>query len=479
MRILQGFLLLILFLTQMVFAATPVILPVPTFTETVSKVLTLHDAIMLLIRNDPDLQSAYLQRIVDKYQLEIAYNTFAPQYILGGIASYETGMNPKYTSNPKISLKSPFGSEFSVDTANTWNEDGYSAVGTVQVSQPLLRGFGRSVVQNQLIRAKWGEITNQLTLKSEVMKHIVSLVSSYYQLVQDYNDLKITKLSLQMSQENLQDTNAKIQVGKTPRTDRVQYEQQVAQDQFTITQDENIIQKDYQALLTLLGLDPNSKLSVIRTIDVKFSPLPSQQRAIALVLANNIPYQKALIQYQLDKQAIIVAADKRKWKLDLTAKATRSLTGEGSGMPPVNGADLDRTDRSLLVELDIPIDDVSSKVDYETTKIALQQERINVLKEKRQTKTDVIDALRDLKSQKTQIKLAENTVTWSQQSLAIEQKKAKYGRSTPLDVTTVQNTLTSNRLQLITAKIRYINLLQQFYETLGITLKKWGIKINY
>jgi len=289
----------------------------------------------------------------------------------------------------------------------------------------------------------------------------------------------VTQLSLKVSQVNLKDTNAKIKVGKAPRTDRVQYEQQVAQDQLTITQDENIIQQDYQALLTILGLDPNSKLSVIRTIKVKYSPLPSKQRAIALALANNVSYQDALIKYQLQKQAVIVAADKRKWTLDLTAKATRPLTGEGTGNMPLGPGDDDRTDRSLVVELDIPIDDVSSKLGYENAKIQLQQETISVFQDKRQTETDVINDLRNLKSARLQIVLAEKTVKWQEQNLVVEQEKAKFGRSTPLNVTTVQNTLTSNRLQLISTQIGYINLLQQFYETLGITLKKWSIRIHY
>src|SRR3990167_2808769 len=61
--------------------------------------LTLKEAILLSLRNNPSIQSADLGRVIDKFSLLVAHNAYEPQFTLGGQGSFANGSNPAYSGN--------------------------------------------------------------------------------------------------------------------------------------------------------------------------------------------------------------------------------------------------------------------------------------------------------------------------------------------------------------------------------------------
>src|SRR5581483_1619101 len=86
------FLLIQSFCCAVAIAATPIvvkaakekelqnILPLPQTTIQKPKLLTLEDAIVLALRNNPLVRSARLQRISDQFALELANYAYEPQF---------------------------------------------------------------------------------------------------------------------------------------------------------------------------------------------------------------------------------------------------------------------------------------------------------------------------------------------------------------------------------------------------------------
>ncbi len=430
--------------------------------------MTLQEAITLSMRNNPGVQSAKLQRTIDKFALLVAKREFLPQFKLEFRADWDSDANSNYRAVPGLSYKTPIGTEFSVDADSGFV--GNRAVGTtVSVRQPLLRGFGTKVVLANYEDAKDNEKINKLNYKNKLIFTLTSVIQAYHQLVQDYNTLEIDELALNDSLVTLKNTEMKIKAGKAAATELTQQQAQFANQQLSITRDKNTIDRDKQALLILLGLDPYADLEIERKIHIEGFSHPTQQKSIELAMANNVEYQEALISLKQRERQVVVQKNNQWWRLDAVATAADSF-----GQDVLN----DQHSREVRLELDIPIDDKSRKQGLVNAKIGLEQFNIGLEDQKRRLVTDVINAVRDLKAQGEQIKLAQNSVRFSEESLQIAQKKFKHGRTTMFEITSLRQTLTQNRLNLIGQQINYLNTLAQFEQSLGISLDRWGLKVN-
>lgn len=461
--------------------ATPLLtLPLPSQSKILPPVMTLHDAIVLALRNNPNVRIAELTRVTDKFSLAVARNKFEPQYSFTSNANYAEGSGPNYGVTPEVSLTTPLGTQLSVGVANNFDSGGSGSAVNFSVTQPLLRGFGTDVTLSPLRSAVDAEITARLTLKNTVMTTITTVVSDYYGLVQAYNGLGIDQQSLNNAEQTLFNTEERIKVGKAPGSDALQQQANIASQKFTIQKDYNAIIQATQTLLNDLGLDPNASIRIVKKITVPQVKLPNEADAFQLALRNNISYQQRLITMRGIKRALLLAKDQQKWQLNLTANASADLSQSGDGGNTGFIADNNAAPgRSVGLTLNIPIDNLTNQQVLLNAKIALEQEKITLANARRNLETDVINALEDLKDQQQQIVLAENAVRLDRIVLDNALRKLQYGKITVFEVNSLRATLNNDENSLLSEQITYINSLQSFYEILGITLNIWHIGLRY
>lgn len=453
--------------------------PEPCF---IPKHLSLQDAIALALRNNPQIRSAELQRIVDRFSFEVARNQFWPQYSFDASATYSNGTKPYYSTNPKVSLDTPIGSRIDLGLNDQVN-DGRETSAFVQVTQPLLRGFGPSVARANYLSAYEQAIINCFAFKDNLMTAITNVIQAYYKLVQDYNTQKVNQASLEEANKLFRATELRIKAGKIPATEIVQQKTQIATSKMALTRDTNTIMQDYRSFLILLGLDPRSCLEVDKHININVCPLPSCEEAIQIALCKNLDYQRSLRQLRQLELALTLAKNEQRWKLDLVARAQQELI-RNKNFATVNIDQLDAIgndppggDRTLIFNLNIPINDLNRKQILCRAKIALKQYTIALETQRQQLIAAVMNTWQALQTQSSQIKLAEDAVKYSQQSLDIAQKKFTYGRTTMFEVTNLQRNYLVQQISLINEQISYLNNEAAFEKLLGITLEKWHIDI--
>lgn len=448
------------------------------------KYLSLHDAVLLALRNNPEIRSAELQRIVDKFSLEVARNQFFPQYALDASATYSNGTKPFYDANPRVNLLSPIGTNIELGLDDQVNDNQRQTVGKVEVTQPLLRGFGPGVTLARYRNAKDDALISRINFKNVLMSTINNVINAYYKLTQDYNTLEIDQLSLNDAIKLLKMTQQRIKAGKLAQTEIVQQQAQIATQKLALTRDQNLLTQDYRDLLIKLGLDPRSNLAIDKKIIVRVVPLPTVAQAICIALANNTDYQKSLITLRQMERDVVLAKNDQLWKLDVTGRATQTIQNKqrfaNVELNQIDniGNDLPRNDRTLILNLSIPIHDLARKQKLIKARIALNQFRIALETQHKQLIAAVMNGRQNLETQIQQINLAKQAVTYSQQSLYIAQKKFQYGRTTMFEVTSLQKNLILQRLALISQQIAYLTAVAEFEKLLGISLEKWGIVLH-
>lgn len=452
------------------------------------KQLSLREAVLLALRYNPNVQNAEIDRVLQKFDLRLAYNNFELQFALTGnvtsTRSRSAGIRQSSTTagvvTPEVSLNNTRGGNVSLQMANNIAGNNYNPAVTLNATQPLLRNGGRDVALNPLRDAIDNETINKLNMSNEIITAVSTVINDYYAVVRNNNNIITAKQSVNDAKRTIEINNAKIKEGQLQPTANIEAESQLEQLRLSMAQAINSRDISKQRLLETLGLDPNMKIKIPKDVVVKNQEAPNMQETIDYALAHNIQYQTNLIAYKKDKRALTVAKNQQLWQLDLAANATVG-GGAGSGKDAgfVSLINSRNNSQSVSLQLSVPIDDLQRQQQLVAARIALEKDKINLAAAQRSLVTSIRSQVINIQSQIQQIKLAERAVDLAGRSYKVETVKAQFGRSSSINVTTAQDSLINSRIQLINNKIAYLLAVAQLDSDLTTTLDKWKIKIRY
>lgn len=451
--------------------------------------LTLREAVLLALRYNPNIQNAELDRIIQRYQLRLAENAFELQYALAGTAMAERNnysgagnvTSKRYLAAPELGLKNKFGGEFSLKMDNTVETvAGYTPLVTLNYTQPLLRGFSKSVNEAGLLDAKDTEWFNQLSLKQSVIDQITQVITAYRALILSSNNYENRRKQLEDAKKSYEINEKRIASGQLEPAGNIQQGYQVESIKLLVEQAQNDFKTASQELIKTIGLNPEMKLAVPDDIQIDKIKLPNVDEAIDTALRHNTQYLALEIALRADERAYKVAKNQQLWQLDAIANAQTGImtdvTQNNTGSRNIyNGQN---TTQSAGLVLKIPLHDLDRRNQLISAKIKLEKDRLNLLAAKRELITTVKNIVTNILSQAKQYHLAERQLTLATQSYNLEKKKRKAGISSALDVSNTQNQYIQAQSQLINSKISYLNQISALQRILGTTLTDWKIKLR-
>jgi outer membrane protein TolC len=452
--------------------------------------LSLREAILLALRYNPNIQNAELDRIIARYQLRLAHNEFELQYALGAAGTIQNsrfngvGNNTSHSvlASPELNVRTKLGTQASLNIDNNVNENNnYNPILNLTVTQPLLRGFGRTANEASLLDALDNEQLNKIVLKQSVVDQITQVIVSYRTLILSANNLKNQRLQLQEARTFYNINEKKIKAGRLEPTGNIQPSYQIESLSLMVEQGENDFNTASQDLLQSIGLDPEMHISIPSDVTLKKILVPNLEQAIETALHHNVAYIAQKMALTADERAYQVAKNQQLWQLDASAAVqsgtVNDLTGNSGGIRGIyNG---NNTTQAARLNLTIPLNDVNRRSQLINAKIRLEKDRINLIAAKRALITTVTNTVKTIESLAKRYELAQKQVRLAEQSYALEKKKQQAGISTALDVNNTQNLLIQAQSGLIGAKIAYINQLSSLQRILGTTLDYWDIKLRY
>lgn len=452
--------------------------------------ITLKDAIMLALRNNPDLESAELDRITQKFALVVAENEFEPQISLTGNFTDTrdtTNHTPAYTRStdltPEISLKNHYGTTFTLSNDNPTTNSSYVPTMSLTITQPLIKGFGRALVDQALNNALDTEATNKLQLKAKVIDTIDAVMNDYFAVMQAKQQLQVDKRNLENNETLVKNDRYTIAAGETAASDIYQDEAQVASAKASIQNQLNILQQSKLTLLKDLGLPPTTEFNIPAETKVNeitsvltggraLAPLPIIKK---MMIGNNIQYQVDGIGMRTTRRALISARDELKPQLDLTGTFDRG--GGARGMRSLS--DSSTHSESVKLDLTVPIDDVKSKSDVIGAKIALEQAEIAYQNERRTLEVTAMTDWKDVQQRKEQLVLDNQAAELQNKTYEMAKLKRAAGKISSFELIKNQEDLKTAEQTLVNDVISYLQSLETLNKDMGITLDLLGIKIRY
>ena len=424
------------------------------------------------------------------YQLRLANNEFELQYALGASGTIEkstyngvgSDISRSFIASPEFNLKNKYGTQTSVSIDNNVGaNNNYNPVLNLTVTQPLLRGFGRSANEAGLLDAQDNEWLNKLNLQQSVVDQITQVITSYRNLILSANNIQNQRLQLKESQKSYETNEKRIKAGQLEPTGNIQQSYQIESLSLMVEQGENEFNMASQDLLQSIGLDPDMHLSVPSDVTLKKITVPNLQQSIETALNHNVQYLAQKMAIRADERAYQVAKNQQLWQLDASGSVqsgtVNDVTGLNNGIKGIfNG---NNTTEAARLTLTIPLHDLSRRSQLINAKIRLEKDRINLIAAKRALITNITNTVRTIESVAKRYELAQKQVRLAEQSYSLEKKKLQAGISTSLDVNNTQNQLLQAQSGLIGAKIAYLNQLSTLQRILGTTLDSWDIKLRY
>ena len=441
--------------------------------------LSLPDVVALALQNNRDLKNAYLERIAQRADLEVAESKFKPtltpsvqiyldQAESAGISRASGNVHAAAT----VSLKLPTGADITFGwQANTQNST--TAIATnndvrqnlvFQFNQPLLRGGGIDLNRASIDLSRASEQINILGLKSTLTNTINSAIFAYRDLLRAQEQVKIEELSLASSNESLELVQVLIQAGRKAPVDIVQNQTAIANRQVSLVETKKSLETVKIELLKILDIaDEDIDIVAVENLTAKPREL-NLAKLKEIALANRSDYLQAQLQVDRTKFERLIAENNQLWNLDFFANYDNEVDNIQQFR---TGLRLSRTlgDRNLKSALI-------------RTQINLRQAENN-LEELRQTiELEVIDEVKNVNSSYQQLNLAQQARELAERKLAIEREKLRLGRSDIFEIVSFQEDLVAARNSELNANINYLNELIRLDRTVGTTLQTWQVTVE-
>lgn len=454
------------------------------------KSLSLNEAIMLAVRTNPNVQSSQLSYVAQKFNAEVQAWEFQPHYAFqAGFtqARNANNNNPfmnshEWTATPSISVLTPIGTQVSLTSENT-DTAHYNPGLSLQIMQPLMRGFGRAVVESALNNAKDAEVISRLSNQGVVQATVTNVINGYLDVVASEKNVAIDTDALARATKAVTQTKLFIKAGHKAGNEIVTVEANVASAQSVLENDKNnLIQAKYN-LLQAIGLDPNADLNFS---SVDLNALINQYQLLSLDETKNLVLEND-IQYQIDTitlngptaRSLLVAEDNTRWQLNLTANAA---TGNGSGGGDSAGVDSlfngANQSQSIGLTLTVPIDDKLNEQAVVNAKISLKQAELALLQEKWAKETSAITAWNSVQSSERALVFSKNAESYQEKTYQVSYQKYTYGLIDSLELQSAQNELINAQQSYLSSEINYIKSLVGLDMLIGHTLSTWKVTVR-
>lgn len=452
--------------------------------------LSLDEAILLAVRSNPNVQSTRLSHVLQKFNVYVQEWGFYPHYSLQASATFGQTITPgqvvtgshNYNVQPGVSVNTPIGTTISLSSTNIQTGN-YNPGLSLQIMQPLMRGFGTAVVEASLNNAKDTEVISRLSIEGILRTTVSTVINAYLDVISAQQRINISNDAVKRAEKSVEQTKLFIKAGRKAGNELVTVQANVASAKTALENDRNNLDQARYALLTAIGIDPNTNIK-FTGINVpgliKKYHSPSLMETKKLILQNDIQYQMDQITlHGSTTRSLLVAEDNARWQLNLTANA---VSGNGSGHAQsaglnslFNGAN---QSSNVGLALQIPIDDQLTKQAVLSAKIALKQAELALLQEKWSKETSAINAWNSVVSAERALLFAEDAEKLQEKTYSVSYQKYLHGLIDSLELQSAQVSLTQAQQTLSNNQISYIKALVSLDLLIGNTLNTWDVKVR-
>ncbi len=498
--------------------------------------LSLNDAIALALENNIGIE-------IQRYQFEVtdvayqsslagANGAFDPTFSVNqfnyqhsaqpvtnnvGTGNVTTNITDTYNRNFQLAqtfktgANATFGFNTSKSTTNNQNTNfvpNLSGNLNLNITQPLLRGFGVGLNTLGITIAKNNRRAADYTFRTQINTQVNTVVAAYWNLVSASLNVGVARQSLELSQRLLDQNKKQIEIGTMAPIDIKQTEVQVANGELAVitaeaavsTQEntlKNIISRNSLASASLASVHiiPTSRVEVPAV-----EPVQPIQDLTDMALKSRPELEQARINLENTQTNLRTSKNALLPQLNLTGTVSNPASGGVlNPVPNVNAAGItvpravnpDRTggfgntlnqlfyqptvNYTLGFTFTINLRNRSQQAAYATASLNQRTQELQLQQQINQIRADVANAQINITSARGRLSAAEKALAAQEAVVDGEQRKFQLGTSTLYVVIQQQNTLATSRQNVVTAQVAYATAKLAMDVATGNLMEKYGI----
>lgn len=426
-------------------ATAGVLLMATTARAQTPSTLTLADAVNeALVKNERVVNQADSIAQAD-LGLRLAQNTFKPKVTPNIFGSLGRSDISSQTYRVDLSQKLVTGTELRLSTGTASSiipgEDElasdvlfYNADTTISVSQPLLRGFGRSVTRRSLTAAELRkEDAARLQSMSE-QQVAVDVAAAYYRVVSQQALVEVARQSMVRARRLRDASEAKLDAGLVSQLDALRSQQLVSQAEMQLFDAQSAMEDARDRLTFLMGRRSTETFAVESAVPRPGTDPIDVPSATAIALANRLDLKSRVASRDDAENQIRFTRNQLLPQVDVNFQLTRRETAPSFK----ESFALDGYKFVTFFTIAMPVDRTAQQVEYQSALIDRDRRRRETETLERQIGDDVKQAVRERQRLIRNLAAAENNVDLSRREVEVAQLRYENGLSNNLDVVTAE-----------------------------------------
>ena len=348
---------------------------------------------------------------------------------------------------------------------------------TLTFSQPLLKNFGQDATEINIRVAELGKETSVKRFKTKLLTVVAQVRSEYYKLHSLKDDLESRKISLELAQRILKDTEARVRAGVLPAMEILNAQFGVSSREKELIDAEKAVKDQVDTMSVLLQLDGSADIVPTDAPSRTFYSM-QEEEAVRMAVANRPELDE--LKSQLASSEIQTRVSKSRTLPDLSLTSSVAVTGLGQ----TYDRDMDRLASASYpvwtvgLKLDFPLGNQAAENDYIINRLKTEQIRTQLEALNASLSSEVRTALRTVTSSYKQLDVADRGKAYAEERLKAYLKKSEVGLATTKDVLDVENDLATARGNQIKAQVAYSTAVSQLWKATGELLDREGIAVS-
>ncbi len=415
--------------------------------------LTLGDAISAALSSNLSLEEeSLLQKIGEADVLE-AKGEFDPSFKAGVSTSkrkdpsittivstrektqnYEVSIGGKAVTGTEYELKLQGSKVDRSDTPFLLINPYYSSDILISITQPLLRGFGISTQESQVLAAEAGLEAARMRAEHRAMEVISDTASAYWELYFARGNLDAAEIALRLAESTLDEVRAKIEAGTLASVEIYKAEAEAAIREERYLSARKAVFDAEDALRAIMNVTEWHG----EIVPVEVPPSPEPSPVLEELLADAFENRRDFMQVrsELKGKEILRNYYKNQTLPELDIVGSTGTSGVGSSFGDAFDSSTDGNFYSweIGVVLEIPIGDRARKGRYLRAMHEAELAELAVRKIRQEITVEVREFLRDMELARESVKASGRSKIASEKRLEAEQERFRLGMATLNDV---------------------------------------------
>ena len=392
--------------------------------------------------------------------LRLARNAFQPKLtpnVLGSFGqtdvssqNYRLDLTQRFTTGTEVRLGVGTSTAQIPAAAGSLGGDirFYNADTTLTLSQPLLRGFGRTVSRRQLTSAEVRRADAQRLHTLAEQQVAIEVAAAYYRVVAQQSFVAVARQSLERSRKLRDASEAKLNAGLVSQLDVLRAQQLVAQAEIQLFDAQSAAEDARDHLLFLMGRPGGELFDVLMAI-----PRPDQEPidvadATRIALENRLDLRSRAEDSVDAERHVSFTRNQLLPQVDLNVALTRRETSNTFA----RSFGLDGFQFATFFTIAMPVDRTAQQIEFQNALLDRNRRRREISTMERQIADEVKRGVRERDRILRSVVAAETSVDIGRREVEVAQLRYERGLSNNLDVVTAESSLLaaeSRRIQAL------------------------------